>query len=65
MFTRGYNWNNDVKMPLVKLSDINWQIVFMGLQKETGTSNIVGFKFKYQVSSAYSIQAELKLMTIF
>ena len=24
VFTRGYNWNNDVKMPLVKLSDINW-----------------------------------------
>ena len=21
--TRGYNWNTDVKMPLVKLSDIN------------------------------------------
>ena len=24
VFTRGYNWNNEVKMPLVKLSDINW-----------------------------------------
>ena len=30
--------NNDVKMPLVKLSDVNWLIVFMGLQKETGAS---------------------------
>ena len=36
--TTRVEWNNDVKMPLVKLSDINWQIVFMGLQKETGTS---------------------------
>ena len=41
VFTIGYKWNNDGKMPLVKSSDINWQILFMGLQKETGTSNIV------------------------
>ena len=24
VFTRVNNWDNDVKMPLVKLSDINW-----------------------------------------
>ena len=52
VFTRGYNWNNDVKMPLILV--LIGKLYLWDCRKKQVLPNIEGFKFK--VRTKYQVE---------
>ena len=49
VFTRGYNWNNDVKCPLLNYLILIGKLYLWDCRKKQVLPNIEGFKFKVRI----------------